>query len=1762
MPGNSNVVVTGQVDIDSKNAQRSVEDLTTDFVELEKIIEKSQNKIKGLEASLKAVTIAGMTADISRLKSEISQLTSELSSWVNERDTIVRAINTRIDSGVGDNNTYITSTGRATIRAENKRSIQTMDSIDRAEKSILKATEQLNNILARTTSDLSQEKLSQLILGGAIRNSGSIMYGIDPNLMGKELEVALKRNIDAVQALIRDENKHEKEVAKEAVDRLIIYYKQNDDARAQAIKEYGDRQRAGTLDQMDITQRQAIGAVLRTRKEQNLDYAEMVRVAKGRLALDEQKRNDRHHLTKEQMMMSGITKTSQLLGSFKDPTGVTQTVSSIMGTATKAFVNPMVTLGEAAYKTGKAVVDLGNKSIEAYQSLEVIKTNLGVITGSNIEGNRLFGNIAEYAVKSPFGVQQTAEQATLLRQSGVYAADLMDTLKMVGDLAGGNADKMRRISNDYAQIVTNGKANMLQLRQFANAGIPIYRELSKELGVSNETIRKMVRQGKVGAEIIEKVLKNLTSEGGTFYQAVEKGSQTLKARTTNLEDIRTLAFSEIGRGMVDTGRNGSTEGILLKTLGLQEKFFNWVYDNVRENNDEKDLKNLDKTRQKYEQALKDYEKYSNVIDPVTNSYIVALEAKNRIAEYNYDIKSDRAQDVFFNAYKNRNNRIDTTTDYMSELEEQRYKLRKMLEGDLEEYERTYLKQLLSTYDFDYNQAQSKLTKTQNDMSPLYVQAASRSYFGSMYTSSSEILEKGAKGDKSLYTYTNQMVELQKSTNEWKEKELKEQIKAFENTQKIAQELSRMTSKIGEENILDVSKIRNVSDFRKYSQLLSQGDKFNLDQLAYNVSSAEDIKRANEENEKFQNALINALRIVNTADSKLRGTEDFNKLYGQLYGLRGRHFLNQGEQWNLAFTDYTNMLNKYSEGSSAQRDIAELFKSIVEPILSGDILGNLDALNVNINDITKPLEPLWKRILGSGLGLEASFIKTGGQALQIHEEEQYTRNITKALLGAGAKNGMNTFALTGMLTRSNKTKADKDDTYYKQIDWKATSKNFKNFALELGQAAEVTSAYREVVENDMNTLASLLASMPTTFEDAKNSKGFMDQFLNVYTGELKYNGQTAYYNAQSKMITDSNGSVVGAIYDVIDQISFAETTMQELSRQLEDRRKDLIEARRAEATNSVFEEGKKTFRESMYSYIAEVGMGFKSGSSQYNNFVKQGVISDSATTWESYNDWSERERKEVEEAKKEDATNIKRLEELNTLITEAKAGLANGTKDLEAKREEIKKKYEAEWLQKNGITLAEGQSVPTNMWPDIIAYYKSKDDYKSIQAEINKVSADLPGLKDKIAELTQELSSVSVTNKAAIVQQKQLQAHGITSATDVNDVLRNAFLIQYEPLLAKQDEDVKRIQAMLDMKDAALSIAYNKEDHRSGYFTDKYYNDIYGYSKYDVGGIIQGKSLETRAYLTSANGLQNAQNIDALMGDDTGTQLRYLALAGQTDTAEWNSLIEKVTEYQLMIEESEKRMKTLQDSLSDTWDSFFIDNFNESLRTTGKWLRELSEGTKENGQAWKDFGKNFVTATQNMTAKVGDLMITAGLKELIAGQTSIGIALLLAGGMNQIVSGFLNPKKDDDTDKKIETLKALKSDLKELIAQAKADAIYYEKEVSHKKALTTNKAMTNVNDAIITPSGNVINTHPDDWLIATKTPQTLGNTKTSAPVVNLSIVNNSGQQLSIKKTQTSSNGEVNIEAIIEGVVGQGIADGKFDGALAAREVRNAGRNVYM
>jgi archaellum component FlaC len=231
----------------------------------------------------------------------------------------------------------------------------------------------------------------------------------------------------------------------------------------------------------------------------------------------------------------------------KLPGPLKSVASGLMG-----LVSPSTAVVGALLEVGEAAVKYVKESLDAFAKFEMIKTNLEVVCSSAEEASRTFSQLQSMAGRTPFNVDQLSEAAVMLRQSGVAAKDLIPTLTMLGNVAGGSSEKFGRIAQNYAQIQSVMKATSMDLRQFAMAGVPIYKML-EEMGVT----------GTASAEDIEAAFKRMTEAGGQFEGAMAKGSQTLQGMRTKLEGLReqTKALQAEYSGMANASKSWTEANI-------------------------------------------------------------------------------------------------------------------------------------------------------------------------------------------------------------------------------------------------------------------------------------------------------------------------------------------------------------------------------------------------------------------------------------------------------------------------------------------------------------------------------------------------------------------------------------------------------------------------------------------------------------------------------------------------------------------------------------------------------------------------------------------------------------------------------------------------------------------------------------------------------------------------------------------------------------------------------------------------------------------------------------------------------------------------------------------------------------------------------------------------------------------------------------------------------------------------------------------------
>lgn len=191
-----------------------------------------------------------------------------------------------------------------------------------------------------------------------------------------------------------------------------------------------------------------------------------------------------------------------------------------------------------------------------FQQLEVAFTTM---LGSQGKAASLMAQLTETAAKTPFDLQGVANGARQLLAYGTSMEDVNDTLIRLGNIAAGLSIPLNDLVYLYGTTMTQGRLYTQDLNQFTGRGIPMIRELAKEFGVAENEIKGMVEAGKIGFPEVQKVINNLTNEGGMFFNLMQEQSKTITGQISNIGDSFSTMLNEIGKsneGIINTALSG------------------------------------------------------------------------------------------------------------------------------------------------------------------------------------------------------------------------------------------------------------------------------------------------------------------------------------------------------------------------------------------------------------------------------------------------------------------------------------------------------------------------------------------------------------------------------------------------------------------------------------------------------------------------------------------------------------------------------------------------------------------------------------------------------------------------------------------------------------------------------------------------------------------------------------------------------------------------------------------------------------------------------------------------------------------------------------------------------------------------------------------------------------------------------------------------------------------------------------------------------
>ena len=206
-----------------------------------------------------------------------------------------------------------------------------------------------------------------------------------------------------------------------------------------------------------------------------------------------------------------------------------------------------LTKGAMAFFTISKAYEFSQKIIAVRSQFQQLEIAFGTMLKSKEKANALMAQMTDLAAKTPFGLQEVSEGAKRLLAFQVPAQEVTETLRRMGDVAAGLGVPMGQLIHVYGQVKAQGKLMTNDLYQFMNAGIPIIAELSKVVGKSETEIKDMVSAGKIGFPEVQAVIKNMTNEGGLFFNLMAEQSKSLGGQISNLGDSFDQMLNEIGK---------------------------------------------------------------------------------------------------------------------------------------------------------------------------------------------------------------------------------------------------------------------------------------------------------------------------------------------------------------------------------------------------------------------------------------------------------------------------------------------------------------------------------------------------------------------------------------------------------------------------------------------------------------------------------------------------------------------------------------------------------------------------------------------------------------------------------------------------------------------------------------------------------------------------------------------------------------------------------------------------------------------------------------------------------------------------------------------------------------------------------------------------------------------------------------------------------------------------------------------------------------
>lgn len=228
----------------------------------------------------------------------------------------------------------------------------------------------------------------------------------------------------------------------------------------------------------------------------------------------------------------------------------------------------LLSLGAVSFG-GLGLKELIGQTIRLGKEMEMTRIAFNTMLGSAEKGAQTIALLQKFADFTPFNNDEVIKSGRMLLNAGFATDQLTKKLTMIGDVASGVNQPLVDMVMIYTKAANQGKIQAEELQQLGERGVPILQQFSKMLGLSASEIMELGSKGKLTFDLLDEAFEKMTSEGGQYFNLMEKQSRSLEGKWSNLQAEFTKFATSIGEQSIP-GLTKALDEFLAKINEMKE----------------------------------------------------------------------------------------------------------------------------------------------------------------------------------------------------------------------------------------------------------------------------------------------------------------------------------------------------------------------------------------------------------------------------------------------------------------------------------------------------------------------------------------------------------------------------------------------------------------------------------------------------------------------------------------------------------------------------------------------------------------------------------------------------------------------------------------------------------------------------------------------------------------------------------------------------------------------------------------------------------------------------------------------------------------------------------------------------------------------------------------------------------------------------------------------------------------------------------------